>query len=62
MKYAAMAGLLIAAMIAAYVIFKTTTGPSGIRAICVDGTVSISKTNKGTCSHHGGVDRWSSEQ
>lgn len=61
MKNAALAGLLIAAMIAGYVIFKTVTGPSGIKAICKDGTISLSKTNRGTCSKHGGVERWINE-
>ena len=27
-------------------------------AICRDGTCSISKSRRGTCSHHGGVARW----
>lgn len=27
-------------------------------AICIDGTCSISQTRSGTCSHHGGVARW----
>lgn len=61
MKHAAIVGLLIAAAIAAYVIFKTTTGPSGIKAICMDGTISMSKHNKGTCSGHFGVDKWVNE-
>lgn len=58
MKHAALAGLVIAAMIAGYVIFKTVTGSNGIKAICMDGTISLSKTNKGTCSKHGGIDKW----
>lgn len=62
MKHAALAGLVIAAMIAGYVIFKTATGQSGIRAICNDGTVSLSKTNRGTCSKHGGVERWTKDE
>lgn len=58
MKHAALAGLVIAAMIAGYVIYRSITGSSGIRAICIDGTASLSKTNRGTCSKHGGVERW----
>jgi hypothetical protein len=61
MKNAALAGLVIAAIIAGYVILKTATGSSGIKAICNDGTVSLSKTNRGTCSKHGGVERWVNE-
>ncbi len=61
MKYAAIVGLLIAAGIAAFVIFKTTTGPTGIKAICMDGSISMSKHNKGTCSKHGGIDKWVNE-
>lgn len=61
MKHAALAGLIIAAMIAGYVIYRSITGSSGIRAICVDGSISLSKTNKGTCSRHGGVERWTSD-
>lgn len=58
MKNATLAGLAIAALIAIYIIFKTTIGPQGIRAICIDGTVSLSKSNQGTCSNHKGVLRW----
>jgi hypothetical protein len=31
---------------------------SGATALCVDGTLSYSKTASGTCSHHGGVMTW----
>lgn len=58
MKHAGLAGLVIAAMIAGYVIYRSITGSVGIRAICFDGTASLSKTNRGTCSKHGGVERW----
>ena len=27
-------------------------------AICKDGTYSYSKNRRGTCSHHGGVEKW----
>lgn len=27
-------------------------------AICRDGSVSYSEHHRGTCSHHGGVERW----
>lgn len=57
-----MIALVIAALIASYIIFKTVTGENGVRAICVDGTVSFSKTNKGTCSYHQGVDRWTRDE
>jgi len=29
-----------------------------IRADCKDGTVSYSKHRSGTCSRHGGVEKW----
>lgn len=47
--------------VAAYVMTGTITGPNAIRAICMDGTVSTSKKNKGTCAKHGGVARWTNE-
>ena len=27
-------------------------------AVCNDGELSYSRTDRGTCSHHGGVDYW----
>jgi len=35
---------------------ETNTG--GATAICNDGTYSYSQSRRGTCSHHGGVQRW----
>lgn len=32
--------------------------PAGATAICGDGTYSFSQSNRGTCSHHGGVSEW----
>ncbi|MRH87011.1 DUF3761 domain-containing protein [Nocardia sp. SYP-A9097] len=32
--------------------------PSGATALCGDGTYSFSQHRSGTCSHHGGVQRW----
>lgn len=32
--------------------------PAGATAQCGDGTYSFSQSRRGTCSHHGGVDRW----
>ena len=32
--------------------------PQGATAVCVDGTYSFSQNTRGTCSHHGGVNRW----
>jgi hypothetical protein len=32
--------------------------PSGLTAICRDGTPSYSAHHQGTCSHHGGVSTW----
>ena len=32
--------------------------PAGATALCNDGTYSDSQTRSGTCSHHGGVNRW----
>jgi uncharacterized protein YgiM (DUF1202 family) len=32
--------------------------PSDATAVCRDGTYSFSKNRRGTCSHHGGVNRW----
>ena len=38
---------------------RTTAGaPAGASAQCKDGTYSMSKTRRGTCSHHGGVATW----
>jgi uncharacterized protein YraI len=34
------------------------TAPAGATAQCRDGTYSFSRSNRGTCSHHGGVRRW----
>jgi len=61
MKHAAIALLLIAIMIACYVIYGTLTGSKGISAICNDGTASMSVNRSGTCSRHGGVARWTKE-
>lgn len=35
-----------------------TTNDGTASALCKDGTYSYSKTHKGTCSRHGGVDKW----
>jgi len=32
--------------------------PQGATALCRDGTYSFSQHHDGTCSHHGGVERW----
>lgn len=32
--------------------------PAGATARCGDGTYSFSQHRKGTCSHHGGVEKW----
>lgn len=32
--------------------------PSGATAMCRDGTLSYSRSRRGTCSHHGGVAVW----
>lgn len=32
--------------------------PAGATAICNDGMYSFSQSRRGTCSHHGGVNRW----
>jgi hypothetical protein len=32
--------------------------PAGATAQCRDGTYSFSENHRGTCSHHGGVQRW----
>jgi uncharacterized protein DUF3761 len=32
--------------------------PKGATARCKDGTYSKSKSKKGACSKHGGVDKW----
>ena len=32
--------------------------PDGATAQCGDGTYSYSRHRSGTCSHHGGVERW----
>jgi uncharacterized protein YgiM (DUF1202 family) len=32
--------------------------PAGATALCRDGTYSFSRNRRGTCSHHGGVERW----
>lgn len=39
---------------------RTSDGraPSGATAQCRDGTFSFSLSRRGTCSHHGGVQRW----
>lgn len=32
--------------------------PQGATAQCRDGTYSFSRSRRGTCSHHGGVEKW----
>jgi hypothetical protein len=32
--------------------------PDGATAVCRDGSYSFSRSRRGTCSHHGGVDYW----
>lgn len=32
--------------------------PKEVTAQCRDGTYSFSRSRRGTCSHHGGVDKW----
>lgn len=32
--------------------------PTGVTAICRDGTYSYSQHRRGTCSHHKGVSQW----
>lgn len=32
--------------------------PTGATAQCRDGSYSFSQNHRGTCSHHGGVERW----
>jgi hypothetical protein len=32
--------------------------PAGATALCRDGSYSFSQHRGGTCSHHGGVERW----
>lgn len=32
--------------------------PPGATALCRDGTYSFSHNRRGTCSHHGGVEKW----
>lgn len=32
--------------------------PAGATALCRDGTYSFSTSSRGTCSHHGGVEKW----
>ena len=34
------------------------TEPDHQEAVCRDGRVSFSEHRRGTCSHHGGVERW----
>lgn len=34
------------------------TIPVGASAQCRDGTYSFSQSRRGTCSHHGGVEKW----
>src|SRR5271170_1153311 len=36
----------------------SNTVPAGATARCRDGTYSFSQHRQGTCSHHGGVERW----
>ncbi len=37
---------------------QAKTTPSGATAQCGDGSYSFSQHRQGTCSHHGGVQRW----
>lgn len=37
---------------------KYTSVPAGATALCRDGTYSFSRSRRGTCSHHGGVQKW----
>jgi hypothetical protein len=37
---------------------KASAAPKGATAQCRDGSYSFSQSRRGTCSHHGGVDRW----
>jgi hypothetical protein len=37
---------------------KYDSAPAGATALCHDGTYSFSKNRRGTCSHHGGVQKW----
>ena len=37
---------------------KASVAPEGATAQCRDGSYSFSQSRRGTCSHHGGVDRW----
>lgn len=37
---------------------KTDAPPAGATAKCRDGTYSFSLHHSGTCSHHGGVNKW----
>lgn len=62
MKYIAMALLLMVSAIASALIYKSLSDGDGIRAICNDGTISKSKTNRGTCSGKGGVHQWTKER
>jgi Protein of unknown function (DUF3761) len=37
---------------------KAGTPPKNATAQCEDGTYSTAKTERGACSHHGGVAQW----
>ncbi len=37
---------------------RASRAPSGASAHCYDGSWSFSEHHQGTCSHHGGVERW----
>lgn len=37
---------------------RANAAPEGATAQCRDGSYSFSQSRRGTCSHHGGVDRW----
>jgi hypothetical protein len=39
-------------------VHSPSSDPTGATAKCRDGTYSYSQHASGTCSHHGGVDRW----
>ena len=37
---------------------KPASAPKGATAQCNDGSFSTAKTERGACSHHGGVAEW----
>jgi hypothetical protein len=58
MKQFAMACFAISIAVVALIIIDTLRSGYGIRAVCGDGAISMSKARKGTCAGHGGVYRW----